>query len=105
MFDVRDVAKAHLQAIKIDAAKNRRFILLSRCIWRKEMAQCLAAEFNSKGFNISTEEKTDDRIISYEANTAASREILGIKYIPMEQSWIEMAYSMIESGLIVRPSS
>ena len=56
MVDVRDVARAHLQAIKVDAAKNRRFILISRCVWRKKMAECLAAEFNSKGFNISTEE-------------------------------------------------
>lgn len=36
--DVRDVAKAHLLAIKNDAAKNRRFILVSRCCWRREMA-------------------------------------------------------------------
>ena len=62
MVDVRDVAKAHLQAIKVDAAKNRRFILVSRCAWFKEMAQCLAAEFNSKGFNISTEEQTEDKV-------------------------------------------
>ena len=38
MVDVRDVARAHLQAVKVDAAKNRRFILVSRCAWRKEMA-------------------------------------------------------------------
>lgn len=38
MVDVRDVAKAHLQAVQVDAAKNRRFVLISRCAWRREMA-------------------------------------------------------------------
>jgi len=60
MVDVRDVAKAHLLAIKVDAAKNRRFLLVSRAAWHKEMAECLAAEFNPKGWNIGTEERTDD---------------------------------------------
>lgn len=47
MVDVRDVALAHLKAIKVDEAKNRRFMLTAKSAWRKEMAQCLAAEFNS----------------------------------------------------------
>lgn len=84
MVDVRDVAKAHLLAIKNDAAKNRRFLLVSRSAWRSEMAACLAAEFNPKGWNISTEERTDDEPFSYEVNTTASREVLGLDYIPME---------------------
>ena len=36
--DVRDVAKAHLLAVKVPEAANRRFLLVSRCAWRKEMA-------------------------------------------------------------------
>ena len=105
MVDVRDVAKAHLLAIKVDAAKNRRFLLISRCAWRKEMAQCLAAEFNPKGWNIGAEERTDDDVFSYEVNTTASREVLGLEYIPLEQSWIDMANCMIESGFIPRPAA
>ena len=52
--DVRDVARAHLLAIKVDAAKNRRFLLVGRCAWRSEMAQCLADHFNPQGWNITT---------------------------------------------------
>ena len=62
MVDVRDVALAHLNAVKLDAAKNRRFMLTAKSAWRKEMAQCLAAEFNGKGFDIKTEERTDDNV-------------------------------------------
>lgn len=105
MVDVRDVARAHLLAIKVDAAKNRRFLLVSRCAWRKEMAECLAAEFNPRGWNIGTEERTDDDIFDYDVNTTASKEVLGLEYIPLEESWIAMANCMIETGYIPRPGS
>lgn len=101
--DVRDVAKAHLLAVTQQAAANRRFILVSRCAWRREMAECLAAEFNSQGFAINTTEATDDQILDYNVDTTASREILGLEYMPLEQSWKEMAQSLIESGFIQRP--
>ena len=78
MVDVRDVAKAHLLGVKNDAAKNKRFLLVERCAWRREMAQTLANEFNPKGWNIVTEERTDDNVFSYEVNTKASREVLGV---------------------------
>ena len=104
MVDVRDVAKAHLLAVKVEAAANRRFLLVSACKWRKEMAACLAAEFNPKGWNIVTEERTDDKVFSYDTNTTLSREVLGLEYMPMEQSWIDMANSMIESGYIKNPA-
>ena len=100
MVDVRDVAKAHLLAITVEAAANRRFLLVAKCAWRKEMAACLAAEFNSKGFNVNTEEATDGDVLDYEANTTASREILGLVYRPIEESWIDMANCLIESGFI-----
>ena len=98
------MAKAHLLAIKNDAAANRRFLLVERCPWRREMAECLANEFNSKGWNIGTEERTDDTPFEYEVNTTASREILGLEYTPIEQSWIDMANKMIESGYIQKPA-
>jgi hypothetical protein len=33
MVDVRDVAKAHLEAVKRENVKDQRFILVSECIW------------------------------------------------------------------------
>ena len=69
------------------------------------MAQCLAAEFNNKGWNIGTEERTDDAVFEYETNTTASREVLGLEYTPIEQSWVDMANCLIESGFIPRPAA
>ena len=103
--DVRDVARAHLLAIKVDAAKNRRFLLSGRCAWRSEMAECLANHFNPQGWSISTEENKEEKPFSYEVNTTASRAVLGLTYIPIEQSWIDMANCLIESGQIEKPES
>ena len=41
IVDVRDVAYAHLQAIKIEDAKNKRFILSSDNAWFKDVAEVL----------------------------------------------------------------
>ena len=103
--DVRDVAKAHLLAVTQQAAANRRFILVSRCAWRREFAECLAAVYNSQGFTIDTTELTDDKVISYEVNTAASREVLGLEYMPLEQTWKDMAAALLETGFIPRPAA
>ena len=43
IVDVRDVAKAHVQAIKIEEAKNQRFILSSQSLWFKQVAEILEA--------------------------------------------------------------
>ncbi len=45
IVDVRDVAQAHLQAIKIEGAKNKRFILSSDSVWFKEMADVLREKY------------------------------------------------------------
>ena len=41
IVDVRDVAYDHLQAIKIEDAKNKRFILSSDNAWFKDVAEVL----------------------------------------------------------------
>ena len=82
---MRDVARAHLLAVTKQEAANRRFILCSCSAWRREMAECLAAEFNNKGFFICTWEVEDGPIIAdYNCDNTASREVLGIDYIPLE---------------------
>ncbi len=79
-------------------------MLTAASVWRKEMAQCLAAEFNSQGFDIKTEERTDDTPFEYEIRNNLSREVLGIEYTPLEKSWVDMANSLIASGYIQRPA-
>ena len=45
LVDVRECALAHLRAITVDAAKNKRFILGSTSLWIKEVADILKQEF------------------------------------------------------------
>ena len=54
--DVRDVAFAHLQAVKTEEAKNRRILLSAGEKWFREVAEWLAAEFKPQGFPVTTEQ-------------------------------------------------
>ena len=43
--DVREVANAHLQALKVEEAKNQRFILSAKALWMKELAGILKEKY------------------------------------------------------------
>jgi len=45
LIDIRDCALAHLQAIKVPEAANKRFILVSKAVWFKEVAGWLHDRF------------------------------------------------------------
>jgi nucleoside-diphosphate-sugar epimerase len=99
IVDVRDVALAHLRSIEREDAKGKRFILVSKEMWRDDMAKALKTEYESQGYNIVTEmEDGDDFGARYD--TSASRNILGLEYRETERSLVEMAESMIKSGMI-----
>ena len=46
-MDVREVAFAHLQALKVPEARNQRFILASESLWFKEVADAIKARFST----------------------------------------------------------
>ena len=51
--DVRDVAKAHVNAIKSDEAQGKRFILAGdTSFWFSEMGQILHDEFGPQGYTV-----------------------------------------------------
>ena len=52
LVDVREVARAHLQAIKVPEAKNRRFLMQADELTKKEFAELLQEKYGPKGFNI-----------------------------------------------------
>ena len=56
VVDVRDAAQAHLNAIKLEEAKNKRFILTKESWWFSEIARSLQAEFGTQGYNVTTGE-------------------------------------------------
>ena len=44
--DVRDVSKAHLEAVKNDKATNRRFLLLENSYFLTEIGEILHEEYS-----------------------------------------------------------
>ena len=54
--DVRDVAEAHLKAMTLSEAKDKRHIIVSRidCLSFKELALTLENEFKSRNYAIPT---------------------------------------------------
>ncbi|CDW84889.1 nad-dependent epimerase dehydratase [Stylonychia lemnae] len=117
VVDVRDVALAHLRAIQVKEAANHRFILSDRSMWFKEMAQVLAQKYPS-GFKINTSDIKYCTLkfaswfdasaktllpfwgLEFEMDNQKSKTILGIQYRPASEAVIEMAESLIQSGLL-----
>ena len=101
--DVRDVAEAHLKAIKVDAAKNKRFILSAEDLWQREYAALIAEEFTSQGFNVTTQEAAAGVDHVDRASNNAAKQVLGINFKPVKQTAVDMINSMIKNGMIQKP--
>ena len=54
--DVRDVSLAHLRALKVEEAKNKRFIVSSEDLWIREYAAMIAEVYTPRGFQVTTKE-------------------------------------------------
>ena len=122
IVDVRDVAAAHIKGLEADGAPNHRFLLVSHNVWMLEVAQQLKAEFESQGYKIKTGKLPKpvmwlskffndgaraiypslDHVLTYDVEPM--RSILGINPLPSEQTIMEMAYSLIELGVVPRAS-
>uniref|UniRef100_A0A7S3ICJ8 Uncharacterized protein n=1 Tax=Strombidium inclinatum TaxID=197538 RepID=A0A7S3ICJ8_9SPIT len=115
--DVRDIAQAHLQAVLVKEAANKRFLMSARTIWLGEMGHalkeyygdyyspcqrelpwlvCWFAQWVIPDFKITMPLWGLDR--TYDNSQA--REVLGIEFIDPKQSICEMGDSMIDLGLI-----
>ena len=57
--DVRDTALAHLQAVKVKEAANKRFILVEDTLRWLECAQFIADEFGPKGYKVTLTEDAE----------------------------------------------
>jgi nucleoside-diphosphate-sugar epimerase len=120
VVDVRDVAASHIKGLEVGDAVGHRFILVSHNVWMADMAHQLKAEFEGQGYKVKTgklpkpivwlsslfDESAKkvypslNKVLTY--NVEPMRSILGINPIPSEQTVIEMAYSLIELGVVPR---
>jgi len=100
MVDVRDVALAHLQALKMPEASGKRFILHSHRVMYKDIYGWLAV-YNEKGAKVATTmaEGEEPTVFDLLDNTR-SKEILGIEYTDMQKTFIDGAESLIAAGQV-----
>ena len=118
LIDVRDVARAHLVAMKTIKAANQRYILANRAFWGKEVAEMLN---NQGGYRAATIQAPyvffslyclrDRRLKMMQAaygkeikvDNSKMRNELNIELTPIQQSMRDMVCSMQERGFIARP--
>jgi len=97
--DVRDCAIAHLKAMEIPEAANKRFLLLEGQHYAKDAYDVLAAKYNPMGYKVPTEEETR-RPADIAGTNERSKKVLGIEYIPFATTVTDMVDSMIAAGKI-----
>lgn len=117
--DVREVAQAHLNGVKVDEAKNQRFILVNSNLWFKEFAEILHKQWAEQGYKFKTKESgycTVRTVAIFSSSAKAllptwgrdidfdntkSKEILKVDYFEdFAKCLNEMAEVMIEIGVI-----
>ena len=91
--DVRDVAQAHIQAIKIAAAKNRRFIVSANNNKFKSTME-LFFPHEKKIRRPITEEKAELINPKVLVNNHASRNVLKMFYKPLNETYMDMIDSL-----------
>ena len=109
LVDVRDVAQAHLQAVKVPEARNQRFILTENTYSFKMLSEHLKSHYGDK-YPTKTEEMAEcppgnPRFAimwgkEYKLDRSKSESILGIKYHNIKDTVVDMSESMINLGML-----
>lgn len=118
IVDVRDVANAHIKAMTLEEAAGKRHLITNANIWMKEIGQILSKEFKSQGYNVPTTgcpnaimwmnscfNKNLKTLIPqlnkvYKFDNTRMKEVLAITPKEPKEIVIDMAYSLIENGLV-----
>ena len=118
VIDVRDVAAAEIAAMFTPTAAGKRYILSAQSLTMKEMALILKGEFGPQGYNIPTttipkfvlwgfkffdkEVKSIYPGLNRKLRWSNERMVseLAVNPRPVEQTMIEMAYNIIELGIV-----
>ena len=121
VVDVRDVAIAHRLATESPAAAGHRFIAAGDHMWMQDIARLLAAEFSSKGYRPPTGrlpypllwlaarfDKSIRLVLQYvgkreKVSHDKATSVLGWKPRDARETFVDMANSMIERGLVPSP--
>mmetsp|Transcript_35298 Transcript_35298/g.77325 ORF Transcript_35298/g.77325 Transcript_35298/m.77325 type:complete len:320 (-) Transcript_35298:193-1152(-) len=97
--DVRDVALAHLRAIEIPEAANKRFILYNEKGTMPEIYGWLS-KFNERGAKVPTTLDEGEDTGGDPVDNTRSKEVLKIEYTPLEKMFTDHAEQLISRGAI-----
>ena len=116
--DVRDCATAHLEACLRDEADGKRFILCAEAKWFTELGEYLHAKYGKDYTSVTHTQisKFLMWLVSFcdsqaammyklwgmeaKMDNSATREVLGVDFIPMEKSLDDMVPALIETGYL-----
>ena len=116
--DVRDCAEAHFKALTVPDAAGKRFVLVEGTHTMGEIATALREEFNQYGYKAPKRNMPYFMIqiasifdsdagaakkywgLNKTFDTSQTKEVLGINFIPMQQSVVDMGNTLIETGYI-----
>ena len=120
IVDVRDVARAHVLALKAPDADRHRHILVHSTESLLKMASLLAAEFNPYGYKVPTSQapdmfvkvwgRFDKNLQVFTTNlgkaprfdTTRMQQVLNLTTRATEETLIDMVNSMISRGMVKR---
>jgi nucleoside-diphosphate-sugar epimerase len=118
LVDVRDVATAHICAMRNPQAAGNRYLCVSRSMWLSEISQLLRTEFSHQGYQITKFSLPNFLVwcVSWwDAEVAGILPLIGkemklsnakiikdleMEFRSVESSIIEMAHNLINFGLI-----
>ncbi|KAK4964035.1 Glycine-rich RNA-binding protein 2, mitochondrial [Elasticomyces elasticus] len=99
--DVRDLALAHVKAMEVDGAANKRFFITAGYFSNKEIATIIKKnfpEYADKCPSDSTPGGDYPKDGIYKYNNKQTREVLGIKFTSLEQSIVDTVKSLKAVG-------
>jgi len=97
--DVRDVAEAHVRAAEIKAAKGRFMVTSTDAISQLELVDLLRQSGKFSAYTLPTKESEPVKTRLKYSNTKAQTD-LGLKFVLISQSLVDMALSLIEFGIV-----
>uniref|UniRef100_A0A1I8AHZ0 Cinnamoyl-CoA reductase n=1 Tax=Steinernema glaseri TaxID=37863 RepID=A0A1I8AHZ0_9BILA len=119
LVDVRDVAKAHVASMLSKEADGHRILVTAQpSFWFKDIARVLAKEFYRQGYSlprftvpyplvwlysfVDSQTKAILQRIGFEVkfDNSKAKKLLGLSFTDPAHSLVEMAYSMVERGIV-----
>lgn len=99
--DVRDVAKAHYQAIKVPEAANKRFLVHgSKPYTLDDFCKVISEYYPNYKFPKGHDGMDGSAANGIINDNSASKNVLKMEYIPFEQTVVDMIDSLMKSGRI-----